>query len=614
MAGASTPVSKIVGVTRAMAPMYSDRIDLHDAALTVAGRGSFMRPVVVGRCCGWLHGCGEAMGGDVAVLLCPGLNRDLVDAHHALRMLGNDLAAAGYPTMRLDYPGIGDSADPAGDDPFAVEYWSAWQQSLHAALDWLRATTGARHVVLCGLRIGATLASLVAEKRDDVKALILLAPVLKGRTYIQQLHMQARLQRQHAPPLTSGLEFYDVRFGAETVDLISAVDLRRARLAAGLRVAMFEQSPSRLGSECAGAWSERGVEVFCTDFAGLEPALRHNEETEGTPADFSRVMAWLQTAIPARPMPLAGASWPAPSLAQPGWIETPQRFGEDDRLFGVLCCPDGRASDMAVIIGNAGRDPRYSVSRFSVEFARHLASLGVASLRIDFAGLGDSIGPPGKESVLTSMFGTDRTGDLAAAVDRLQQLGYRRIAVHGNCAGAYHGLRGALADPRIDTLLLLNLPVFEWHDGDTVDFVYRKTMKPGRYLVKVGSRDTWGRLLRGSLDLGGILHAQYARQHARLREAGLRLAERLGWIGPQGGGRHAMAVLARRGAKTLLLFSAHDNGLDMMEQEFGQGFAGLRAFAGADLRIAHEADHLLSTRAMRQAAIQIMAQFLAERL
>jgi hypothetical protein len=280
----------------------------------------------------------------------------------------------------------------------------------------------------------------------------------------------------------------------------------------------------------------------------------------------------------------------------------------------MLCRPDGRESEMAVIIGNAGRDPRYSVSRFSVEFARHLAGMGVASLRIDFAGLGDSIGPPGKEGVLTSMFSTDRTADLAAAVDHLQHLGYRRIAVHGNCAGAYHGLRGALADARIDTLLLLNLPVFEWHDGDTVDFVYRRTMKPSRYLVKVGSRDAWERLLRGSLDLGSIVRAQAVRQYARLREAGLRLAERRGWVGPRGIGRHTMAALSRRGVRTLLLFSAHDNGLDIMEQEFGRDFLGLRAFAGAELQIAREADHLLTTRAMRQAVMRIMAWFLAERL
>jgi len=72
-------------------------------------------------------------------------------------------------------------------------------------------------------------------------------------------------------------------------------------------------------------------------------------------------------------------------------------------------------------------------------------------------------------------------------------------------------------------------------------------------------------------------------------------------------------ALSQRGARTLFLF-AHEggknNGLDAMEQEFGRGPDSLDLYPGAALRIVEDMDHLLSTRAMRQTAIQIMAQFL----
>jgi alpha-beta hydrolase superfamily lysophospholipase len=571
-----------------------------------AGEHPIMRPVYVGSCFGWLHSSTATAGGDVAVLICPGVSRDLLDAHHSLRILADMVAAAGYPAMRLDYPGIGDSADLDGDDPAAAEPWGAWRQGIHAALNWLRATTGASRVVLCGLRVGAALATLVAEQRDDVAGLILLAPVQRGRSYIQQLQMQVRLQ---GLPAGEGLEYQELRFGADTIDHVSAMDLRRARLPSGTCVAVFEQAASKLGDDCAAAWRDGGAVVHRAGFEGLEPLLRHNQEGEGTAPDFSAVLGWLGGAVAARPTVIAAPSWPTPSLARLGWIETPLRFGAGDRLFGILCRPDRRTSDMAVVIGNTGRDPHYGVARFGVEFARHLASLGVASLRIDFAGLGDSVGPPGKEGAPTSMFECDRTGDFVAAVDVLARLGYRRVAVNGNCSGAYHALRGALADPRVGTLLLVNLPLFEWQPGDSADFANRRATKPSHYLLRVGSRDAWSRLWRGSFDLWAVIRAQAVRLSWQLRAAARRLAERRGWTGAYGAGRGAVAALGRRGARTLFLFSPHENGLDAMEREFGRGAAGLRAYAGAELRIVPDIDHLLSTRPMRRTVISIMARF-----
>jgi hypothetical protein len=424
------------------------------------------------------------------------------------------------------------------------------------------------------------------------------------------LQMEARLQR-NATPLPGGdLEFHEVLFDAATIELVAQVDLRQATLAAGTQVAMFMQAASKPGSECAAAWSGQGAEVFSTGFTGLEPLLRHNEESEGTPPDFSALLDWIGRAAPARPVPLAAAPWPEAALAQAGWIETPRRFGEG--LFGMLCRPEHPRDDTVVIIGNIGRTPHYGVARFGVECARHLAREGIASLRIDFAGLGDSRGPAGKEDALTAMFDNDRRADIAAAIDEAVRLGYRRIVLQGNCSGAYHAVHGALADPRVDTLMLVNLPVFEWHVGDSVDFSRRKNMKPRHYLLRLGHRDTWQRLLRGESRIGSAIGAQCARIWTKWRESVLRLAERRGWTAPRSVGRRAVADLARRNVRTLFLFSFDDNGVDAMEQEFGPRAAGLAAYRQIRLNIVPEADHLLSTRAMRRVVIDAMARFLAE--
>ena len=44
----------------------------------------------------------------------------------------------------------------------------------------------------------------------------------------------------------------------------------------------------------------------------------------------------------------------------------------------------------------------------------------------DFAGLGDSLGPPGKEDIISHAF-ADRTSDIRAMVDALEKLGFQRF-------------------------------------------------------------------------------------------------------------------------------------------------------------------------------------------
>ena len=60
-----------------------------------------MIPVTFNDCFGWLHafvpGTRGAAAGDVGVVVCQGLMRDGLLAHCSFRLLGDELADAGYP-------------------------------------------------------------------------------------------------------------------------------------------------------------------------------------------------------------------------------------------------------------------------------------------------------------------------------------------------------------------------------------------------------------------------------------------------------------------------------------------------------------------------------------
>jgi pimeloyl-ACP methyl ester carboxylesterase len=555
-----------------------------------------MLPVSFDGCFGWLHPASDGRGSRVGVLLCQGLKSDALTGYRSFRLLANALAKEGYPTLRFDYPGTGDSCDPD-----AAEHWTAWRQSIHSAVDWLRHHTGADQVALCGLRFGATLAAVVTAERIDVPGLILLAPVLRGRSYIRQLRMEAHNQPSTAPDKAS-LVSHELRLSAETVRLISQVDLRRVVLAQGCRLAVYYQAMSPVLAECMECWRSRGTEVACNDFAGLEPLLRPSPWIHEASADVSRIVAWMRASVRADSAPPRVLSMTRGAELRPsGCIETPLQFGVDGNLFGMLCRPAGQtAADLAVIMGNSAGDPHYGGARASVNLARWLGAEGITSLRIDFAGLGDSVA---SDDVETHVLETDRRSDISASIDALEALGHRRFAAYGLCTGAFHAFHSALTDSRISALLLVNPPLFQWHTSQRIEFLSYSALTMSQFLQR----------LRPStirrIGLAG-LRARFPMVRASLvsnaAAALRRLAKPLGFATPKSFTQASIERLSQR-VRMLFLFSEGDEGIAVLDREFGQGAMP----QGVSVQIVPRLDHALTGRDMQRIAAEHFVAFLS---
>ena len=569
-------------------------------ATVVAPASPIVDPVVIGGCSGWMHTREREESSETAVLICPGLVWDGLLAYQPLRLLADQFAAAGYPTLRFNYPGAGDSRELAEDETDSL---GAWLDSVQQAADWLRAATGASRVVLAGLRLGASIAMLAAERRSDVAGLLLLAPVLRGRSYLKQIEIEART-RGLAATQDGGVDFHDLRLTAANAARINAIDLRQARVGAGVKVAMFGTSSPRLDAECVQEWTGRGAVVATAEFGGLAPMLQENTNSTPPALDASPVLAWLRASFVARRSQQRPGPYGQACLHMPGLTETPLRFGPAGKLFGVLCQPIVAGASPAVVIVNSGRDPHQGVGRSAVHLARCLAASGIASIRFDFTGLGDSPGLAGATDVLSPLFEVDRSADIGAAIDALQAHGYREFAVQGLCSGAYHAFRAALQDKRIGTLLLVNFPVFEWRAGDTVNAVKRRLASPGHYLAKIAGRRFWRRLAAGEIAIAHIAGSQLRRASNRLAQLASRLA------GRRNDPERAMAALSSRGVRTLFLFADKDPGLNEIDRAFGSGGARLRRRPGAAMQVTPLLDHALSTSLMRQEAADRMMAFI----
>jgi pimeloyl-ACP methyl ester carboxylesterase len=461
-----------------------------------------MAPVVFGDCFGVFHPTPSGDNSGIAVLLCAGVSDDFCNGYRPFRLLAKHLAAAGYPALRFDYPDTGDAADSD-----QTNLWEAWQQSLTAAADWLLAQTGAGRLLLVGLRLGGTLAAITAAQRGDVAGLVLIEPCLTGRSYVSQLVTAARLrgaQQQSALQQSSSIEVGELVFTAECMAQMRATELAALVLPAALPVAIFSRSPEEKIVARLASWQTQNIKLSCHDIGGLDAMLRPSHHTGEPELDPAPLLAWLHHEM--RQDACSNRAVPAPAisavLALPGCTETPLRFGFSLHLMGILCRPAReRLPGFAVLICNAGGNPRHGFARFGVECARALAQAGIASLRFDFAGLGDSIhgcfGDHQTSDEQTNVFTVDRADDIGGALDALEALGFDHFALHGLCSGAYHAVHGACADPRIAQLVTVNLPWFSLrHERQGPDST------PQNCLNTLGSRSTAALFLFGDNDAG----------------------------------------------------------------------------------------------------------------
>ncbi|MEF7616849.1 hydrolase 1, exosortase A system-associated [Aquincola sp. MAHUQ-54] len=147
-------------------------------------------------------------------------------------------------------------------------------------------------------------------------------------------------------------------------------------------------------------------------------------------------------------------------------------------------------SDTAVLIVVGGPQYRGGSHRQFVQLARRLAAEGVASMRFDVRGMGDSGGGQRGFDALDD--------DIAAALDTLQsQLpAVRRVVLWGLCDGASAALLylEGRADPRITGLVVVN----PWVRSEAT---LARTHVKHYYRQRLMQREFWGKLLKGGVAL-----------------------------------------------------------------------------------------------------------------
>jgi dienelactone hydrolase len=572
---------------------------------------------------GFYHPASVGAGGHIGAVLCSAAGYEAMCAHRAYRRLAERLAAGGVHALRFDYHGTGDSSGDT-DEP---ERLRAWLASIDAAIDELRALSGVRSVILVGLRLGAALAVLAAEQRTDVDGLVLWAPCISGRAYVRELRVfralaehDAGLSQQPAGP-RPGSTAGDV-FGPDTLAALSSLDMLGLTFA-GVGRALVLPRDDLPGAEPAlvARLLACGVDAQLGGPSGYSRMMRDAQDTVVPEDSLAAIARWV--CVPSALPPRDAGPAPEGSHILTAWThgarrevhEEAFRFGPSSRLFGVLSEPAStrvHPGRPAIVYLNVGANHHVGPNRMYVSLARRLAGEGYLGFRMDVAGLGESsLGHGGPQEALYANASLD---DIAHALTFLsERRGVTRFVLVGLCSGAYLAYHGAARDARVVGQVLVNPQTFEWKAGDSLVMQRRQSYKSTRYyLAALADRRVWRQALRGELDQRGVAVVLGKRLWARTVALSSRLGARLfGRGAPRSAVERRFFELSDRGVESLLVFSATDGGLDMIERHLGS--AALRARGPGHLRVevVEGADHTFTLASARDELEARVTDFIA---
>lgn len=260
----------------------------------------------------------------------------------------------------------------------------------------------------------------------------------------------------------------------------------------------------------------------------------------------------------------------------------------DTWLYGIASVP-AQASGRGVLIVVGGPQYRVGSHRQFALLARSLATQGIAAMRFDYRGMGDSDGEARSfESV---------NEDLRAAVDHFMTAipGMKEVVIWGLCDAASAALFYAAGDPRVGGLVLLN----PW--ARTTGGIAKTTLKH-YYRGRLMEPELWKKILSGRFH-----YAAAAKSFARLVGAAFRKTQAGGT--PESAQAASSAPLPERmlaglsqfKGKVLLIIS----GADLTAQEFldmakaSPKWQRLLADPRVSRRTLDEADHTFSRRGWR---------------
>ena len=545
--------------------------------------------------------------GETGVVFCAPWGFDALCTAKFHRLIAADLARRGFPAIRFDYPGEGDSLPV--EEGATFETWVAG--ALRAAQE-LRARTGCRRILYYGMGIGAAVALRAGQKDDTLAGYVLAASALSGRRYLRETALREKVIEDglaidfgYAEGSTVLASFImDPRLATDLKALTVGID----GLAAELPALVLARPENTVDIELAEKLTGAGAVVESIDFKGYG-AMLDGVVTSPMPMPLiDEIGDWFSRSFP---RDTGSHAWQAvdnepPVLQADTFRERPEIV--DSRLFGVSCAPQSGGETAVIVLLNMAYAPHTGWGRIWVDTARKLARRGIATLRVDLSNIGESpADPQGAEQVVYSQ---NQLADVHAVIHHVRSFTEAPILLAGICSGAHSALYAGAVDPDVAGIVSINQLRLVLDPDEDVDTLLMAGARPlSDYKRRAFSLSTYKRIVSGEVNIPKA--AANIASHARDRI--LRgIAPYLGGFTKLGRMRGELFGLLRRleerKVPVTFISCRTDGSLDQQKLYFGKNLSGQRAFPGLRHILLENADHTLSPPSVREHVMGILAE------
>jgi pimeloyl-ACP methyl ester carboxylesterase len=572
---------------------------------------------------GWLHRPQSASPAALGVVVCNPFGVELLNSHRSLRHFAVAAAERGFPALRFDYYGTGDSAG-SSPDPGQV---GAWIRSVGYAIDALKAVTGVEHVCLLGLRLGVTLAVAAARQFGEVAAFVGLAPVVSAKSYLREIRVMSLAGTKKTTPqwavVEPGMEEaggFDL--SAETRADLADLDLLEWEGTPAKRVLLIDRDDMRSNARLADHFQKNGARVDRFAVPGYAKMMVDPHFSVVPDAIIRTTMAWLESdcapILPRRARRENPTDAPGfrPTaclrLGADACVHESMEFLDSRRiLFGIASRRGGNGHlsarpGRAVLLLNSGANHHIGPGRLYVNVARQLAACGDLVVRLDLSGIGESLPRDGEpENVVYS----DRANeDVAAAVDYVRaRFGDVECIAVGICSGAYHSFKAAVAGVPLDAFVAINPLTFFWKEGMPLDEGAFRLIAEARRLQSTAFSTTGlVKVLRGKTNLVSVINVAFQRVLALassvLRDAARRLNMRL-----DDDLAAELRAVAERRVRMCFVFSSDDPGRPLLYEQGGSTVSRLARRQALRIELVDGADHTFTQGWAKRRLVELLA-------
>jgi pimeloyl-ACP methyl ester carboxylesterase len=460
-------------------------------------------------------------------VICAPFGEEEKSAHRTLVELCEALRARGASTLCFAYRGTGDSGGE-----FSQSTLAAWREDILAACEEARRRSGSTPGLI-GLRLGASLAAQVAREAG-VSQLILIEPVLVGRSFLMQLGARKKLRAMMtdeektlnvesarcAGTRTSNAErqaqvpFEDYDgwpLGEAMREELGALNLMKEAppLPAQSEVLVLQVGPRAEVASPLQKWAEEFAAknspgTVQTRAVVMPPFWNRLDLVKSAP--LCEAVSGFEFRVSDCRVQVASTRTATKSVRvnSEHAVTFPNERGEN--LVGIwheaqsaIGAPFGSNSQSAILMLHGWTGYRTGPHQMLTRAARRFAVRGFPVLRFDFAGRGDSDG----EAELATL--ATMAEDARAALRWLErEQGRTRAIVIGLCSGCEVALvTAALESQNVEQLVLWSAPVFAAQQSEARLARKRKSHLK-EYARKLLRPTTWAKAISGKVDVRGV--------------------------------------------------------------------------------------------------------------